>query len=79
MTIDELIDYAKSNNCSDIHLTVGGEMALRRYGDLRKVDQPISEDEMEGLIFQMLNEKRAKQVRDGIDLDFTYETPSIIR
>ncbi|MBR6365411.1 MAG: type IV pilus twitching motility protein PilT [Lachnospiraceae bacterium] len=79
MTIDELIDYAKSNNCSDIHLTVGGEMALRRYGDLRKVDQPISEDEMEGLIFQMLNEKRAKPVRDGIDIDFTYETPSMIR
>ncbi len=79
MNINELIDYAKNNNCSDLHLTVKGDLALRRYGELRKADQPISDAEMEDLIFQMLNERRAARYKEGEDLDFTYETPSNVR
>ncbi len=74
MTIDQLIEYAKTNICSDIHLTQEGEIALRRFGALGKVDQPFSPEEIESLIYQMFDEKQAKAYTEGKDLDFSYQT-----
>ena len=35
MTLEELIRYAKENKCSDIHITVGTALAIRRFGQLQ--------------------------------------------
>ena len=35
MTLEELIRYAKENHCSDIPITVGTALAIRRYGTLQ--------------------------------------------
>ncbi len=34
MNFEELMAYAKKTDCSDIHITVGTNLALRRYGTL---------------------------------------------
>ncbi|MBQ2083324.1 MAG: type IV pilus twitching motility protein PilT [Lachnospiraceae bacterium] len=80
MTINQLIEYAKSQNCSDIHITQEGEIALRRYGVLGKIDQKYSPDDLDELIFSMFSDKQAKKYREETaDIDFSYQTPSGIR
>ena len=34
MTFEELMDYAISRDCSDVHITQGTNLAVRRYGEL---------------------------------------------
>ena len=34
MTFEELMDYAIEQDCSDVHITVGTNLAVRRYGTL---------------------------------------------
>ncbi|MCR5743183.1 MAG: type IV pilus twitching motility protein PilT [Lachnospiraceae bacterium] len=79
MNINQLIEYSRSQNCSDIHITQEGEIAIRRFGKLAKMDQRFSMEELEDLIYQMFDEKQAKAFTDGQDLDFSYETPGKIR
>lgn len=74
MTIDELIEYARDNNCSDIHITSLGEIALRQYGNLRKLDNEFTQDELDNLIFEMLDMDQKDLYDSGKDLDFSYET-----
>lgn len=74
MTIDELIEYAKDNNCSDIHITSLGEVALRQYGNLKKLDNTFSEDELNKIIYEMLDIEQKDIYDSGKDLDFSYET-----
>ena len=44
----ELVEYAKANNCSDIHITVGTNVAIRRYGELRILEPAPSAEESRG-------------------------------
>jgi twitching motility protein PilT len=76
MNINQLIEYSKSQNCSDIHITQEGEIAIRRYGELGKMDQKFSMEELDDLIFQMFDHKQADSFKRGEDLDFSYETPA---
>lgn len=34
MTFEQLVKYARDNECSDIHITVGTNLAIRRFGTL---------------------------------------------
>ena len=74
MTIDELIEYARDNNCSDIHITSLGEIALRQYGNLRKLNNEFTQDELDKLIYEMLDIDQKDIYDSGKDLDFSYET-----
>ena len=74
MTIDELIEYARDNSCSDIHITSLGEIALRQYGNLRKLDNEFTQDELDKLIYEMLDMDQKDIYDSGKDLDFSYET-----
>ena len=75
MTIDELIEYAQGNNCSDIHITSLGEIALRQYGKLRKLNNnEFSPNELDDLIYEMLDSEQRDMFNHGQDLDFSYET-----
>ena len=76
MGIDELIEYGKNNDCSDIHLTSMGEIAMRQYGKLRKVKCDFTKEQLNQMIEDMLDEGQLAEYRKGKDLDFAYQTAS---
>ena len=45
MTFEELVKYARDNECSDIHITVGTNLAIRRFGTLMILDDVPTADE----------------------------------
>ena len=74
MTFRELIDYAKKEEASDVHVTVGTNIALRRFGKLEIMEPAPSAEEATELIFSELNEEQIAQVKAGEDLDFALMT-----
>ena len=38
MELKELIKYARDNKCSDLHITAGEAVAVRKYGELQLLD-----------------------------------------
>lgn len=71
MTFLELMDYARRNTCSDIHLTVGTHTAVRRFGELELLEPIPDPKEVEDMILSILNEEQKKRVLSGKDLDFS--------
>ncbi|MBR6898602.1 MAG: type IV pilus twitching motility protein PilT [Lachnospiraceae bacterium] len=75
MNINQLIEYARSQSCSDIHITQEGEIAIRRYGKLAKLDGKFDPADLDKLIYSMFDEDEAKAFTKGEDIDFSYQTP----
>ncbi len=70
MNFVELIDYAKKEECSDVHITVGTSVAIRKYGKLEMLSPAPSAEESESMIFEGLTEEQKNKVLAGEDLDF---------
>ncbi len=70
--IQEIIQYARMNKCSDIHLTRELAPVFRRNGQIMVSDMRFSKDEIEEIILSMLNEKQKQMAKDRIDIDFCY-------
>ena len=75
MNFTELIEYAKSEGCSDVHITVGTAIAIRKFGKLLLLDPVPSAEESEAMILEGLTEEQRKKVLSGGDLDFAMITP----
>ncbi|MEG0017544.1 MAG: type IV pilus twitching motility protein PilT [Hydrogenoanaerobacterium sp.] len=76
-TIFELISYARSHNCSDIHLTAELPPVFRHLGILQKAQIQSSEEENNRIILSMLDsEQRHEFIDNGKDLDFCLSTPT---
>ena len=69
MTFEELVKYARDNECSDIHITVGTNLAIRRFGTLMILDDVPTADESREMIYSILDEEQRKYVSSGKDLD----------
>lgn len=69
MTIEELIYKASDMKCSDIHITVGTNLALRRFGKLMISDEETTPEESQALILALLSDEQQKYVLNGGDLD----------
>ncbi len=69
MDFVELVRYAKENECSDIHITVGTALAIRRFGTLRILDEVPTAEESRRMIFSILDEDQVAWVNSGRDLD----------
>ena len=74
MSIEHLIEYARDNNCSDIHITSPDEISMRQYGQLRKMDKEYSPGELDNLIMEMMDHEQLNLFSQGRDLDFSYQT-----
>lgn len=74
MSIEHLIEYARDNNCSDIHITSPGEISMRQYGQLRKMDREYSPGELDNIIMEMMDHEQLNLFSQGKDLDFSYQT-----
>ena len=69
MTFAELLEMATDINCSDIHITVGTSLALRRFGELRILEPAPSAAESKQMIYSILSEDQRRFVDAGNDLD----------
>ena len=69
MTFEELMDYAITHECSDVHITVGTNLAVRRYGVLHILDQRPTAEESLNMIYTILTDSDIARVEAGEDLD----------
>lgn len=76
MNFVDLIEEAKMDGCSDVHITVGTSIARRRYGVLEMLEPIPTAQESTNLILETLTEDQIRRIRAGEDLDFAYMIPS---
>lgn len=75
MTIDQLINFARSKSASDIHLTVGAPTSIRINGELKKFDG-MDEEVVSRTILSMLSAEQEKRLGAGEDIDFSFTAQS---
>ena len=70
MNFDELLQYAIQNDCSDIHITVGTHLAVRRFGTLQIINPEPSPTEARAMIDELMTPEQIALADSGKDLDF---------
>lgn len=75
MTFVDLVEYAKKEEASDIHVTVGTNHAIRKFGELIILEPAPPQGEALEMIFSCLSEEQRSKVTDGKDLDFALIMP----
>lgn len=75
MDFNLLIEDARRDMCSDVHITVGTAIARRRFGKLELLYPVPTAEESEQMILEKLTEEQKAKVRSGKDLDFAIMMP----
>ena len=72
-TIDDLFRLMVEQKASDLHLTSGAPPYLRLHGDMQPLNyRELSNQDIQGLIFEILSEKQKKSFIEKWELDFAY-------
>ena len=72
-TIDDLFRLMVEQKASDLHLTSGAPPFLRLHGNMMPLNyRQLSSQDVQGLIFEILNEKQKKSFVEKWELDFAY-------
>ncbi|MDO8586954.1 MAG: type IV pilus twitching motility protein PilT [Armatimonadota bacterium] len=80
MHLDDLLRMLVDREGSDLHLRVGEPPVLRIHGDLIRTDLPVLKPEdIEQLIFGILNEERKQRFREFLELDLSHEIRGLSR
>lgn len=70
--LDEILVYARANDCSDVHLS-SNQVILRKNGKLEPYFVQFSEKDIHNMIMGMLDDKQIEHLKLGNDLDYSYE------
>ncbi len=70
--LDEILVYARANDCSDVHLS-GSGVILRKNGKLQPYPMAFTRQQCEAMIMDMLDEYQKEALKRGEDLDYSYE------
>lgn len=76
MNFEELIEQARLDECSDVHITVGTAIARRKFGKLEIMDLVPKAEESKALILEKLTKEQKEKVLNGQDLDFAIMMPN---
>lgn len=72
-TIDDLFRLMVEQKASDLHVTSGAPPYLRVHGDMTPLNyRQLTSQDVQGLIFEILNEKQKKTFIEKWELDFAY-------
>ena len=72
-TIDDLFRLMVEQKASDLHLTSGAPPFLRLHGNMVPLNyRQLSNQDVQGLIFEILSEKQKKSFVEKWELDFAY-------
>ncbi|MEZ6174354.1 MAG: type IV pilus twitching motility protein PilT [Candidatus Scalinduaceae bacterium] len=71
MDITELLKFTKEQNASDLHISAGEPPAVRKDGDLQKLDSPpLDKEAVHTILYEILNDKQRKIFEESMELDF---------
>jgi len=81
MDVINLINIAKSQGASDLHLTVSRPPILRVDGTLKPIVDmpPLKAADVEQALAQVTREKDREYFKDKHELDFAYMIPDVVR
>jgi twitching motility protein PilT len=78
--VDAFLLLGREQGCSDIHLAVGVPPVLRLFGELVPVKyRDLGEEELHGLVYEILSEPQRSEFETGRDLDFSYAREGVGR
>jgi twitching motility protein PilT len=76
-SIDDLFKIMIEQGASDLHVTSGAPPYLRLHGTMLPMNfKNLSNQDVQGLIFEILSEKQKKAFIERWELDFAYSAPS---
>ncbi len=79
-TIDELFKLMVEQGASDLHVTSGAAPFLRLHGNMVPLNyRELTNQDVQGLIFEILSEKQKKAFVEKWELDFAYTLAGIGR
>ena len=70
--LDDMLLFARTNHCSDLHLQVGSSPVIRKNGRLMDFPTPVSDAQTTEMILSMIRDDQIEDLKSGKDLDFTY-------
>jgi pilus retraction protein PilT len=78
LDINTLLQKAREEGCSDVHITVGGDAPIvtRKNGILTKEQLKMADDDVRQLILDMCNDRQRASLAAGHDEDFAYALPT---
>lgn len=78
--IDKLFEIMVKQGASDLHLSAGAPPILRLHGEMSKLQHPeLSNENVQGLVFEILNDKQKRQFVENWELDCSYQLPGVGR
>jgi len=78
--IHRLLEMVKESSGSDLHLSAGMTPKIRVHGKLRPIRQePFSNEQVEDLLIEVLDERRRRLFFERNDLDWAYAMPGVGR
>ncbi len=78
--IDKLFRLQVAQGASDLHLSSGAPPMLRLHGEMMKLNHPdLSNESVQGLIFEILTEKQKRQFIENWELDCSYQLEGVGR
>ena len=79
-TIDELFKLMVEQGASDLHISSGAPPYLRLHGNMIPLNyRELSNQDVQGLLFEILSEKQKKSFVEKWELDFAYTLAGIGR
>lgn len=80
MDVSELLKFSVDAKASDLHLSAGLSPMLRVDGDMRQIDvPPLSNKEVEKLIYDIMNDYQRKTFESELEVDFSFEIKDLAR
>ncbi|WMJ22104.1 type IV pilus twitching motility protein PilT [Paludicola sp. MB14-C6] len=75
-TVNELLKFARENDCSDLHFTEGAPPVFRQHGALLFAPEypKMTKMMLEDLILPLLDVKTREILDEGGDVDFSFDT-----
>ena len=77
MNFYDLIEFAKREQCSDVHITVGTSLAIRQFGKLKMLEEIPTAEESTSMILECLTEQERSRVLAGEDLDMAQHATDV--
>src|ERR1700755_2268179 len=80
MDITQLLAFSVKNKASDLHLSAGLPPMIRVHGDVRRINvDPLSQKQVHGLVYDIMNDTQRKHYEDTLECDFSFEIQGLAR
>lgn len=78
--IDAFFKLMNEQGASDLHLIAGLQPVIRIRGEMERIKyNPLDNDELRAMLYEITPEHKIKQFEETGDIDFAYEVPDLAR